>query len=595
MIKKNLVASSFVFKLFKEMGMANKFMFAVYIFSFSISLFYCFTSILIPYLFKELSSQLAFSNQGYTIASVTSIAAAYCLVWVIAQVSEQLREIVIAPSLHKAVSKVIRDIYYKKLKNQSVDPNPTGNQIALFSIFQEYFPNFVTSFFYYLIPLLIQLFLVSIILGIQCGVWYSAIFINVLMLLFVITYTRIRRFIILQEEALNANLLLFDHLTDRYANFETVMLFANRKNEMKLLSNLLGDAEEKQIKSRIHLEITRLFQGLIFGLALVCVTYLSVYDIAKDQGMFTDFLMLNAYILQIVSPLSALSFILTDLSRGILTLERFLLDTADQLSNKKEAIHSVKTKILNPINTIEFCNVSYSYEKSQIIIKNVSFKIHDMKTIFLIGESGSGKSTLSKLLCFLYEFQQGQVLLNGICSTNYDVEELRTQFSIVPQSIQLFNDTLLNNLLYANSSASVEQIDEALYISALSEWVKSLKDGLNTKLEEFGKNVSGGQRQRIALARALLKNSSVLILDEFTSHLDTLTVIKIHERLKRLKPHLMIFFITHQIEILNSTDYIILLRNGSIHAQGTHNELLANNFWYKNMIKSSDELMRKKQ
>ena len=301
--------------------------------------------------------------------------------------------------------------------------------------------------------------------------------------------------------------------------------------------------------------------------------------------------MLNAYILQIVSPLSALSFVLTDLSRGIITLERFLVDTKDQLLNETKRIDSVKTKILTPIHTIEFCNVSYSYEKHQSVIQNISFNINNMKTIFLIGESGSGKSTLSKLLCFLYPFQQGKILLNNVCSTHYNIDELRAQFSIVPQSIQLFNDTLLNNLLYANPSVSAEQIKEALYISALSEWVDGLKEGINTKLEEFGKNISGGQRQRIALARALLKEASVLILDEFTSHLDPFTIIKINERLKKLKPNLMIFFITHQIEILNKTDYIILLKNGFIHAQGSHQELLATNSWYKNMSKSSNKLM----
>ena len=591
MIKKILIPISFVFKLFKEIGFSNKIMFGVYLFSFFISLFYCLSSILIPYLFRELSNQLVNPNQGYTIQSIANIAVIYCLIWIIAQVSEQLREIVIASSLHKAVSKIIGDIYYKKLKNKSIDSNPTGNQIALFSIFQEYFPNFVTGFFYYLIPLLIQLFLVSIVLGVQCGWMYSIIFINILVLLFFTTCVRIKRFILLQEKAINANLLLFDHLTDRYTNFENVMLFGNREREMKLLSNLLEDAEKKQVKSRIHLEMTRLFQGLIFGLALACITYLSIYNITKNHGMFTDFLMLNAYILQFVSPLSALSFILTDLSRGVITLERFLIDTKNQLSNEKEIIHSVKAKIINPITTIEFCNVSYSYEKSQTIIQNVSFNIRGMKTIFLIGESGSGKSTLSKLLCFLYQVQQGQILLNGICSTRYDIDELRTQFSIVPQSIQLFNDTLLNNLLYANPSVSAEQIEEVLYISALNEWVDGLKEGVNTKLEEFGKNISGGQRQRIALARALLKESSVLILDEFTSHLDPFTIVKIHERLKNLKPHLMIFFITHQIEILNKTDYIILLKNGSIHAQGTHQELLANNVWYESITKSSNELM----
>lgn len=591
-MKKILLTISFVFKLFREIELTHKTMFTAYILSFSISLFYGISSILIPYLFKKLSGQLAFVDFKYSIGSIINIATIYCFVWFIAQISEQLREIVISSPLHKAVSKVISDVYSKKLKNHLLyNENSTGSQIALLSMFQECFPNFVTGFFYYLIPLVIQLFVVSIVLGVQCGWIYSTIFINTLIVLFLVTYARIKRFILLQEESLSANLVLFDHLTDRYTNFETVILFGSHAYETQLLAHFLSDAEKKQIESHVYLEKIRLYQGLIFSIALMCVTYLAVYDIDQNHAEFTDFLMLNAYILQIVSPLSALSFILTDLSRGIVTLEHFLTSDYKQLENKENNIKS--NNVLKPINTLEFCNISYSYQENKPVFEKISFKIKDRKTIFLIGESGSGKSTLGKLLCFLYQFQQGQILLNGICSKNYNIEELRSQFSMVPQSIQLFNDTLLNNILYAKPSASLDQVKEALYISCLDEWIENLEQGLNTHLGELGKNISGGQRQRIALARALLKNSSVLILDEFTSHIDTLAIVNIRERLKKFKPNLIIFLITHQIEIVTENDYIILLKKGSIHAQGTHKELLANNYLYKNMINSLSKLIRR--
>jgi ABC-type multidrug transport system fused ATPase/permease subunit len=591
-MKRILLTISFVLNLFREIGLTHKAVFTAYILSFYISLFYGVSSIMIPYLFKKLSGQLAFTDFKYSIESIINIATIYCFVWFIAQISEQLREIVVSSPLHKAVSKVISDVYSKKLKNYLFyNERSTGNQIALFSMFQECFPNFVTGFFYYLIPLVIQLFVISIVLGVQCGWMYSIVFTNLLVILFLVTYARIKRFILLQEESLSANLVLFDHLTDRYTNFETVMLFGSHAYETKLLSQFLSDAEKKQIESHVYLEKTRLYQGLIFSIALICITYLAVYDIAQNHAEFTDFLMLNAYILQIVSPLSSLSFILTDLSRGIVTVEHFLSSGYKQQENKGNNLES--NNVLKPINTLEFCNVSYGYQENQPIFEKISFKVQDKKTIFLIGESGTGKSTLGKLLCFLYQFQQGQILLNGICSKKYSIEGLRSQFSMVPQSIHLFNDTLLNNILYANPSASLDQVKEVLYVSCLDEWVESLEQGLNTHLGELGKNISGGQRQRIALARALLKNSSVLILDEFTSHIDTLTIVNIRERLKKFKPNLIIFLITHQIEILTENDYIILLTKGSRHAQGTHKELLENNYLYKSMISSLNELIRR--
>jgi ATP-binding cassette subfamily C protein CydCD len=232
-----------------------------------------------------------------------------------------------------------------------------------------------------------------------------------------------------------------------------------------------------------------------------------------------------------------------------------------------------------------FQNISFSYPGRSIrVLQNLNFEIPVGKTLALVGPSGAGKTSLAQLLMRFWDPDKGSISLNGIELRDYKLEDLRSRIALVAQDTYLFNNSLRENILVAKPDATELELSEAVKLSALSEVVESMPDGLETIVGERGASLSGGQRQRVAIARAFLKDAPFLILDEATSHLDALSEHTVHKALNLLKTNRTTIIIAHRLSTIRDADRIIVLHEGRMVETGTHKELLQKTGLYRQLV-----------
>ena len=234
-------------------------------------------------------------------------------------------------------------------------------------------------------------------------------------------------------------------------------------------------------------------------------------------------------------------------------------------------------------NKIEFKNVSFSYGTTQVL-KNISATIEPNSITAIIGYSGSGKTTFCKLIPRFYDVDDGEILIGGARITNIPINDLLKKITVVFQNVYLFEDTVLNNIRFAKPDASDEEIIEAAKKAGCHDFIKKLPDGYQTKLSEGGNTLSGGEKQRISIARAILKDAPIVILDEFTSALDMENEYEILNSINNLIKNKTVIIIAHRMETIKNADHIIVLDKGKIMQEGAHNQLINQEGIYKNFI-----------
>lgn len=263
-----------------------------------------------------------------------------------------------------------------------------------------------------------------------------------------------------------------------------------------------------------------------------------------------------------------------------------LLDSS--LKDISSIENAEEIKVLSPIqniksNEIEFKNVSFSYGKGEVL-KGISVALKSNTLTAIIGPSGSGKTTFCKLIPRFYDVSEGEILIGGAKITNISTEELMKNISMVFQNVYLFEDTIMNNIRLAKPNASDEDIISAAKKARCHDFIKSLQKGYETKIGEAGSTLSGGEKQRIAIARAILKDAPIVILDEFTSALDVENERHILQAIDNLVQNKTVIMIAHRLETVRKADNIVVLDKGEIAQEGTHNELITQDGIYKSFI-----------
>lgn len=285
----------------------------------------------------------------------------------------------------------------------------------------------------------------------------------------------------------------------------------------------------------------------------------------------------NGYIWALSNPLRMVGWLLNDVQRFAASAEkvRTMMMTEPAIQNKAKCIQKDRIQ-----GYVEFQNVSFSYGDEKVL-RNISFKAKPGQTIAIIGPTGAGKSTLTNLICRFYDCDGGQVLIDGVNVKDLDIRKLRENISVAMQDIFLFSDTIESNIAYGRPDAPMEEVKWAAETAGAHEFIMSFPEGYDTIIGERGVGLSGGQRQRIALARALLKNPSILILDDTTSSVDIETEHEIHKSLKSFYKEKTTFVIAHRISSVKNADLILVLDEGRIVEQGCHEELLkAGGYYY---------------
>ena len=233
--------------------------------------------------------------------------------------------------------------------------------------------------------------------------------------------------------------------------------------------------------------------------------------------------------------------------------------------------------------SIEFKAVSFGYSSDRKIIEDFTLTIPEGKTFAIVGASGGGKSTLFRLLMRFYDSDSGEILVDGISIKSMTIASLRAALGVVPQDTVLFNDTLGFNIRYGDPSKSEEKVREAIRAAQLEEFIARLPKGLDTTVGERGLKLSGGEKQRVAIARAILRDPKILILDEATSSLDSKTETVIQSALNQLMKHRTSLVIAHRLSTIVDADQIIVLKDGKIFEQGTHQELISQKGLYQDL------------
>lgn len=279
-------------------------------------------------------------------------------------------------------------------------------------------------------------------------------------------------------------------------------------------------------------------------------------------------------------PLKNLSKVNSRMQTAVAAGQRIfeLMDIKPEVVNREDA-----GPLGREINSVDFQDVSFAYDAGKNILRNIDLKVKGGETIAIVGASGSGKTTMVNLLLRFYDVSSGKIAINGTNIQDYDIPSLRDKIGIVTQETFLFNTSILENISYGRRSASIEEVREAAKTAYADEFIHSLPNGYGTIIGERGVRLSGGQRQRLAIARAVLQNPPILILDEATSHLDTESERQVQAALEKLVTGRTVFVIAHRLSTVQKADRIIVLDKGRLVQSGTNESLLADGGVYKRL------------
>lgn len=316
---------------------------------------------------------------------------------------------------------------------------------------------------------------------------------------------------------------------------------------------------------------------------MLTVILMLVGSIMVIRGNMTlgNYVTINGYLWMLMNPLRQIGWRINDIQRFTTSVEK-IYATYSEEPDVKRPVSGIGKKRLN--GDVEFRNVSYSADDEDII-HNVSFHIKSGQTVGILGSTGSGKSTIMNLLCRFYDVTDGEVLVDGINVKDLELYNLRANIGMAMQDVFLFSDTVEGNIAYSRPDCPFEEVQKAAIMADADAFIQAMPDGYDTIVGERGVGLSGGQKQRISLARALLKEPSILILDDTTSAVDMETESYIQKQLSSIDHQCTIFVVAYRISSIKDSDVILVLNNGHIVEQGTHDELLAKNGYYATVFR----------
>lgn len=311
----------------------------------------------------------------------------------------------------------------------------------------------------------------------------------------------------------------------------------------------------------------------IFGAITAIAGTLSV-------GQLSCFL---TYANQYTKPFNEVTGVLTQLQTAIAAAGRVfdVLDAEDEPKDKPDSI-----KVENCKGNVKIENVNFSYVKDKPLITNFSLDVKSGSHIAIVGPTGCGKTTFINLLMRFYDTDSGKISVDGVDIKDMERDELRKLYGMVLQDSWLFCGTIMENLKYGNPNATDEEVIEAAKAAYAHSFIRRMPDGYDTMISEGGGNLSQGQKQLLCIARAMLSNPTMLILDEATSSIDTLTEIRVQKAFAKIMQGRTSFVVAHRLSTIKESDVILVMRDGNIIEQGTHDELLARGGFYKNLYES---------
>jgi len=374
--------------------------------------------------------------------------------------------------------------------------------------------------------------------------------------------------------------LLTSHLIEIFKNHKIIKIFQQEEKENHRLKNFVNNLKEKSKKiASIFVRATPIMETLT-GVMIATLIYVSGKLILKDELEINNFFSFLAAMMLAYQPVRSLATLNMGLNQGISAAIR-ILPIIDIENKIKENENSQPLEIND--GNIKFVNVSFNYKNNKNeVLKNINLEIKGGKMSALVGHSGAGKSTILNLIPRFFNTSKGDILIDNQSIYQSNINSLRQSISLVSQDTTLFDDTIKNNIGYANPHATDEEIINAAKNALADEFIEKLPQKYNTEIGENGVRLSGGEKQRISIARAILKKTPLILLDEATSSLDSETEDKIQKGLSYLTKNKTTLVIAHRLSTILNCEKIFVLDKGELVSQGNHEELLKNSPIYKN-------------
>ncbi|XP_037906065.1 ATP-binding cassette sub-family B member 7, mitochondrial isoform X2 [Hermetia illucens] len=449
--------------------------------------------------------------------------------------------------------------------------------------------NFVlTAMVFNIVPTIFELALVSSILGLKCGAAFAGVSMGCVGVYaaYTLGVTQWRtKFRLFMNQAENE---AGNKAVDSLINYETVKYFNNEHYEATRYDRVLKKYEAASLKTSTSLALLNFGQNAIFSAALSTIMVLAAKEIAQGNMTVGDLVMVNGLLFQLSIPLGFLGSVYREVRQALIDMRSMfmLMNVETAIANKSNAPYLA----IGPDNaTIEFSDVSFQYEEGKPILQRMSFSIPAGKKIAFVGGSGSGKSSMVRLLYRFFEPNTGVIKIGGQNIRDVDLDSLRKSIAIVPQDSVLFHDTIGYNIGYGDLSKGQAEIEHAAKMADLHESILRWPNGYQTQVGERGLKLSGGEKQRVAIARAILKNCPILIFDEATSSLDSITESNILNALHRATEGRTSICIAHRLSTVMDADEIFVLDGGRIGERGTHAELLRKSGLYAKLWETQNK------
>ncbi|GIJ99250.1 hypothetical protein Aspvir_001380 [Aspergillus viridinutans] len=367
---------------------------------------------------------------------------------------------------------------------------------------------------------------------------------------------------------------------DSMVSYETVKYFNAEDYEFNRYRGAVSDYQKAEYHVLFSLTLMNTSQNTVFMLGLLITCFIAAYQVSLGQRDVGQFVSLLTYMAQLQGPLNFFGTFYRSIQSALINSERLLELFREQptVVDKPGAMPLAVCK-----GDIKFEDVEFAYDTRKPALNGLTFHCEPGTTTALVGESGGGKSTVFRLLFRFYNARNGHIRIDGHDVEKITIDSLRRHIGVVPQDTVLFNETLMYNLKYANQNATDEEVYEACRAASIHDKIMSFPDGYNTKVGERGLRLSGGEKQRVAIARTILKNPRIILLDEATAALDTETEEHIQGALSTLSRGRTMLVIAHRLSTITTADRILVLHEGRVAESGTHDQLLAMKGRYASM------------
>ncbi|WP_434303458.1 ABC transporter ATP-binding protein [Clostridium botulinum] len=370
---------------------------------------------------------------------------------------------------------------------------------------------------------------------------------------------------------------------DNFSGIKEIQIFNQQEREEKKIKNLSIKHSKAYLKASFFFETTFPLLAFFTALGSVIVIIFGGFMVSRGEINIGDIVGFSMYLGMFYGPIKSFSRLMEMAGNAVAGCKR-VFEVMDEVPDVKEKVNA--NKLPRVKGEVEFKGISFSYNDEIKILKNINLKVNPGETVAFVGATGVGKTTIASLLNRFYDPQNGSILMDGIDIKDVTLKSLRDNISMVLQDTFLFNGTIYENIVYGWKEATKDQVVAASKAANAHNFIENLEDGYDTIIGERGVRLSGGQKQRISIARAILRNSPILILDEATSALDTKTEKEIQAALDEISKDRTTIVIAHRLSTIYNADKIVVLEGAGIKEMGTHDELIRSGGTYAMLYKS---------